>query len=71
MNKILAEININEHILPIFLINFSNVFFFYKKQSSTKNLSTTILQKSYIQFGSNLQIEFNKGFAHLCAIGLL
>ena len=38
-DKILAKININEHILPIFLINF---ILYWQIQYITKNLKTSI-----------------------------
>ena len=47
----MGKININEHILPIFLINLINIL--AKKKKNTKKLITTIFWKPYVWFPSN------------------
>ena len=54
--KILAKININEHILPIFLINFINLLAKTKKYKESFN---NHFSKPYVRFGWNFRIKFS------------
>ena len=62
IGKILINININEHILPIFLINFINKLAKTIKYKESFNGS---LSKLYVRFRWNLRSKFSLPFS-LC-----